>query len=178
LPAVFLAVLAGHFLLSTRGSGTLATGGVWARYDFATHSASALARYVAAGDLWVGLSYAVAATFVAFSVLRLIERRRSTGAALGGMALGGLLWAAICFVVGCCGSPMLPIYLGLLGPRFLGVTKPLTLVLTLASIAAGYAVMLRRDRACGLPRRGVPASPSGARGPRHEAGERSRPPRG
>jgi len=38
---------------------------------------------------------------------------------------------------------MLPIYLGLLGPKFLGVTKPLTFGLTLLSIVIGSAWMLK-----------------------------------
>ena len=41
---------------------------------------------------------------------------------------------------------MLPVYLGLLGPKFLGVTKPLMFVLTVLSIAVGYAWMIKRAR--------------------------------
>ena len=71
-------------------------------------------------------------------------RRESLGVSAGGLALSGVLWATVCFLTGCCGSPMLPVYVGLLGPKFLGVTRPLTFALTLISILIGYAWMLKR----------------------------------
>ena len=58
-------------------------------------------------------------------------RRASLAASAGGLTLSGILAASVCFLTGCCGSPMLPLYLGLLGPNFLGVTNPLTLAITL-----------------------------------------------
>jgi hypothetical protein len=48
-----------------------------------------------------------------------------------------LLAVAGCFLPGCCGSPMLPIYLSLLGPWFLPWAKPLSAILTALSILLG-----------------------------------------
>lgn len=148
IPCVFLAILAGHFLYATREVSISGNNAAWAAYKFEQPEESRLNRYIGPGEYWLGLSYGLAGAFAAFSLLRAIRMRRealaaSAGAA-GGIALGGLLWAGVCFLVGCCGSPMLPVYLGLLGPKFLGVTKPLTFGLTLLSIVAGSAWMLRR----------------------------------
>ncbi len=60
--------------------------------------------------------------------------------------MSGLLWAGVCFFTGCCGSPMLPIYLELLGPKFIGVTKPLTFAITVLSIFIGAVIMFKRPR--------------------------------
>jgi len=144
---VFLAVLAGHFLYVTRGLSTSKGNGQWASYELDRPAESRLTRYVRPGEYWLGLSYGLAGSFAAFCLVRAIRiRRQALAASAGPLALGGALWATICFFTGCCGSPMLPVYLGLLGPKFLGVTKPLTFGLTLLSIAAGYAWMLRRSR--------------------------------
>ncbi len=40
----------------------------------------------------------------------------------------------------------LPVYLGLLGPKFLGVTRPLTFGVTVVSIGVACAMMLKRSR--------------------------------
>ena len=71
-------------------------------------------------------------------------RRETLLRSAGGLTLSGVLWGGVCFFTGCCGSPMLPIYLGLLGPKFLSVTKPLTFVITVVSIIVGYAWMVKR----------------------------------
>ncbi len=142
---IFLAILAGHFLYATRSVSVSNGNGAWAAYEFEQPRESRLDRYIASGEYWLGLSYGLAGAFSAFYFARAIKmRRESLAASAGGVALGGLLWAGVCFFTGCCGSPMLPVYLGLLGPKFLGVTKPLTFGLTLLSIVAGYTWMLKR----------------------------------
>lgn len=142
---IFLAIFAGHFLYVTCDVSISNGNGAWAAYDFEQPKESRLNRYIAPGEYWLGLSYGLAGAFAAFCLVRAIRMRRETlAASAGGVALGGLLWAGVCFFVGCCGSPMLPVYLGLLGPKFLGVTKPLTFGLTLLSIVVGYTWMLKR----------------------------------
>ncbi|MFV1994424.1 MAG: hypothetical protein ACC661_03215 [Verrucomicrobiales bacterium] len=144
---VFLAVLAGHFLYVTRSVLPPNKDGPWASYEFERPEESRLSRYIGPGEYWLGFSYGLAGAFAAFCLARAIRmRRESLAASAGGLALSGVLWATVCFLTGCCGSPMLPVYLGLLGPKFLGVTKPLAFGLTLVSIAVGYAWMLKRTR--------------------------------
>ena len=143
----FLAVLAGHFLYVTRSVSTPNEDGPWASYEFERSEESRWRRYIGPGQYWLGFSYGLAGAFATFCLLRAIRmRRESLGASAGGFALGGALWGTVCFLTGCCGSPMLPVYLGLLGPRFLGVTRPLTFALTAVSIAVGYGWMLTRAR--------------------------------
>lgn len=144
---VLLAILAGHFLYATRDVSIRPGRGEWATYEFESPPTSRWDRYVVPGEYWIGLSYGVAGAFAALSLARALRLRRgSLGTSAGGLALGGLLWATVCFFAGCCGSPMLPVYLGLWGPRFLGVTGPLTFGLTLLSTLVGYTLILRHTR--------------------------------
>ena len=144
---VFLAVLAGHFLYVTRSVSTSNKEGPWASYEFERPEESRLSRYVGPGEYWLGFSYGLAGAFAAFCLARALRmRRESLGASAGGLAFSGVLLTTACVLIGCCGSPLLPVYLGLLGPKFIGVTRPLTFVLMLLSTVIGYAWMLKRAR--------------------------------
>lgn len=146
---VFLIIMAGHFLYVTRDISTSNEKGQWASFALDQPKESRLARYINPGEYWLGLSYGVAGAFAAFSLIQLIRRRRESLATSGrGLLLGSVLWVSVCFFIGCCGSPMLPVYLGLLGPKFLGITKPLTFALTILSLFVGYRWMLRRAKPC------------------------------
>jgi hypothetical protein len=68
----------------------------------------------------------------------------AVGAAVGGITLVGVLMAGGCFLIGCCGSPMLAVYVSLFGSRALGVGKPLTALVTLVSVSCGYWCLSRR----------------------------------
>lgn len=143
--AVFAGVLLGHFFYVTRTPTTTKSGGPWASYAFDHPSEPRFARYIDPGEHWLGLSYALAGSFATFCFGRILRMRcQALAESAGGLTLSGLLWASVCFLTGCCGSPMLPIYLGLFGPKFMAVTKPLTFGLTLLSILVGYAWMLKR----------------------------------
>lgn len=140
---VFAGILLGHFGYTTSSSAAKA-GGQWAAYEFDVPEASRIDHYLEHGNYWLGLSYGVAGAFAAWCFGRmLMMRRASLAASAGGLTLSGILAASACFLTGCCGSPMLPLYLGLLGPNFLGVTKPLTFAITLLSIAIGYIWMVK-----------------------------------
>ncbi|GMU21404.1 MAG: hypothetical protein AMXMBFR13_14970 [Phycisphaerae bacterium] len=145
ISAVFVAVLLGHFLYVTRTVAVSQDGGAWAAYEFDQPQESRWARYTAPGEYWLGLSYGLAGAFATWCFARILRLRREALAAnAAGLTLSGVLWAAVCFLTGCCGSPMLPVYLGLFGPKFLSITKPLTFCITLLSIVVGYAWMLKR----------------------------------
>lgn len=108
---------------------------------------SALVRYVSQEDYLLSLSYAVIGAFTAYAWLQTRERRRAgaTGVA-GGITLAGLLYWSGCWLTGCCGSLLLPVYLNFFGVSFLGFTKPLILLSTLASVALGVWWMQRKDK--------------------------------
>ncbi len=70
-------------------------------------------------------------------------------AAVGGATAGSVLAVAACFLSGCCGSPMLAVYLSLFGAAFLPWAKPLVAALTTAMIAGSYWWMRRKEaQAC------------------------------
>lgn len=73
---------------------------------------SAWARYVGQGDYWFGYSYALAAAFTVFALaLTIRQRRQAAQGIVGGVTMLGVLYGAGCFLIGCCGSPMLAVYL-------------------------------------------------------------------
>ena len=161
--SVFTAVFAAHFGFHAWQEARVASQ--WVVLD-TVERPSAWSRYVERQDFYLGYSYALAAAFTIFAVLfSLQERRREVGGILGGVTLIGGLYAAGCFLIGCCGSPMLVVYLSLFGSSFLGAIKPIVAGITTLSIALSGLYMIRRSRrACCSPafagKRGAGISPS------------------
>ena len=144
---VFLAVFAAHALYSGFWAGSAPAG--WADLDVSSSAVGPLGlwAYVRAQDYFVGFSYALASAFAAWAIGRCISSRGragTAGAAAGSITLVGVLMASGCFLIGCCGSPMLAIYLSLFGSRVLGFAKPLTALITLVSVGCGYWYLSRR----------------------------------
>lgn len=111
-------------------------------------SQSALNLYFQRHDYLLSLSYALVGAFTVYAWQYACERRRA--GVVGGITLAGLLFWAGCWLLGCCGSPLLPVYLSLFGSSFLGFTKPLILASTVASVALGVWWMKRKEkRDCG-----------------------------
>ena len=103
---------------------------------------------LAGARLFHRFSYALAAAFATWALSRTILFRQgrivSAGAAAGGVTLLGALMAGGCFLIGCCGSPMLAVYLSLFGAKALGLGKPLMALVTLVSVSCGYWYFSRR----------------------------------
>lgn len=105
-----------------------------------------LSLYVERGQYLIGASYALAIGFSIYALARFIESQRKGFAGfVGGITLTGVLYVAGCFLLGCCGSPMLAVYLTLFGASFLDLTRELTFALTLASVVVGYVWMERNS---------------------------------
>jgi hypothetical protein len=60
------------------------------------------------------------------------------------VTFSGFLAVAGCFLLGCCGSPMLAVYLSLFGAGFLPFAKPLVAALTTLSILGAWCWVSRR----------------------------------
>jgi hypothetical protein len=106
-----------------------------------------LQTYTACGAPWLGASYALSAAFTAYALLIFREnRRKATAGAVGGVAAMGALYAVGCFALGCCGSPMLPIYVSLLGGKFAGLGGPVMFGLTFLSVGIGFLIFRRNTR--------------------------------
>ena len=109
---------------------------------------SAWKQYFERKDYYVGYSYALAAGFTAFALMLSLQRRqRALGGVAGGLTLMGVLYGAGCFLIGCCGSPMLAIYLSVFGAKVLGFLKPLMAGITTASVLMSGTIVVRRAQA-------------------------------
>jgi len=97
-------------------------------------------RYLETQSYWLGYSYALSLAFASVAFRRYREKQMCSARnfALGGVTLSGFLGVVGCFLVGCCGSPMLGVYLSLFGASFLPWAKPLIAGLTTVMIAASY----------------------------------------
>lgn len=99
-----------------------------------------LHRYIETQSYWLGFSYALSLAFAAAALRRYREERFCTtrNLAVGGVTFSGFLAVAGCYLLGCCGSPMLAVYLGLFGAAFLPLARPLVAFLTAVFIAAAW----------------------------------------
>lgn len=102
-------------------------------------------KYIREQEYFLGISYALSFVFIAFAFLRFKENRKNAFKA----TLGGGLWAIIlwfiCFLFGCCGSPMLIVYLNLIGLSSLKVPKLALLVMTIIFISMGYIWLIKKS---------------------------------
>lgn len=141
---VFSSVFAGHFGYHAWREASVAAK--WMSFD-GIERPSAWARYAERQDWFLGYSYALAGAFTAFALMLSIrQRRREAGGVLGGLTLMGGLYAAGCFLIGCCGSPMLAVYLSLFGASFLGAVKPIVAGITTLSVVLGAWYLVRRSQ--------------------------------
>lgn len=110
----------------------------------------AWSRYVERQDYYIGFSYGLAAAFTVFALLQSMQgRRRQMQGVLGGLTLSGTLYAAGCYLIGCCGSPMLAVYLSLFGTSILGLLKPIVAgATTLSVVLGGFYIVRRSQRPC------------------------------
>lgn len=124
--------------------------------------------YVAARDYLTGYSYALPLAFAAIALRRYRECRQrqvctAGKVAVGGITMSGFIAGSGCFLLGCCGSPMLGIYLSLFGPSFLPLVKPLVAGVTTVIVAFSYYWWIwRRNRNGTMPSVTPDCAPSGA----------------
>jgi hypothetical protein len=103
--------------------------------------------YFLNGDYFLGLAYGMAVGFFIYILLTFLSQRNAGFYGIvGGASISGILYGAGCFLVGCCGSPMLGVYVAVFGVSFLGFTKPIIFIVTLASIIFGVFQLNRKNR--------------------------------
>ncbi len=143
---VFVAAVAAHMAYKAMFPDTGPEQDRWAAPSQAENAWFRL--YVESGMHYLGLSCACSITFAAVMFRRYREQRlcADRNLAIGGITLSGVLSVVGCFLIGCCGSPMLGVYVSFLGPWFLPWTGPMTLGLTVLSLAGGWWWMWRRER--------------------------------
>ena len=158
----FVTVFVGHVLYLRYLASASQKG--WA--DNFNSPVSFWERYIIGKDYFVSFSYALSASFAVWATARFVYSRRRAAAigAFGGVSLVTVLAAAGCFLIGCCGSPMLPIYISLFGSQAAGIGKPLMALISLISIGGGYVYVMRRPecrcsdpQTCPFPEQSSPA---------------------
>lgn len=105
-----------------------------------------LRNYIETKNYWLGYSYGLSAAFASVALRSYLSSpcRESKTFAIGSVTFTGLFAAAGCFLIGCCGSPMLVVWLNLFGAAFIPFAKPFIAIVTTVSIAAAWFWMLRR----------------------------------
>lgn len=142
----FAAGLAAHF-------GFIAWRFHSARAAWADTSALSLAelieKYAADVEYIIGISVACSFAFAAFVLQRTFSQTRTKLAAVTTASGFGTFMAVFgCFLVGCCGSPVLAVYAGIFGAAFAPLAKWLTLVVTLLSVGFGFWWIRRNEKKC------------------------------
>jgi hypothetical protein len=101
-------------------------------------------KYIKEEEHFLGISYALSFAFMAFAFLKFRENRKAAlKAAFSSGLLAVFLWFS-CFLFGCCGSPMLIVYLNLIGLSKLKVPKLILLVMTIVFIGVGYVWLIKK----------------------------------
>lgn len=141
---MFIVVFLGHALYLRHQSAMPAEG--WADVGVGQSGLWGFDYYIQAQDYYMGFSYALGVAFAVWAFLKYLTVRQAAMAAgaAGSVTLVGVLMAAGCFLIGCCGSPMLGIYAGLFGAKALGVGKSLMALVTLLSVGFGFWYLSRR----------------------------------
>jgi hypothetical protein len=145
---VFVAIFVAHALYVGACAVTAPSG--WSDFGMSASATGpfGLGAYWRGQEYFIGFSYALGASFAAWALTRCISFRQARvaagGAAVGGITLVGVLMAGGCFLIGCCGSPMLAIYVSLFGSKALGVGKPVTALVTLITVSCGYWCLSHR----------------------------------
>lgn len=145
-PLVFVTVFTAHAFYLSRIVATPMEG--WADSGVMDTGFLQLGPYLQGQDYFTGFSYALGAAFAAWALGRFLRSRQAAMAAgaAGSVTFVGVLMAAGCFLIGCCGSPLLGVYLGIFGAEALGVGKPLMALVSLGSVGAGYWYLTRRAK--------------------------------
>ena len=102
-------------------------------------------EYIKGQEYFLGLSYALSFAFIVFAFFKFKENRKNAlKAAMGGGIFTVILWF-LCFLFGCCGSPMLIVYFNLLGISGLKVPKLVLLLMTVVFIVLGYVWLIKKS---------------------------------
>lgn len=141
---VFVIVYAAHAFYLSLIASTPTEG--WANDGVMGSVSLGFGPYLHGQDFYTGFSYALGGAFAVWAIgifLRSRQAAMAAGAA-GSISLVGILMATGCFLIGCCGSPMLGIYLGIFGANALGIGKPMMALVSLISVVIGYLYLSRR----------------------------------
>jgi len=145
--ATFVTVLIIHFILVNVFPGIDPIQEQWRKVPTAEPSGW-WDYYLTGQHFWLGYSYALAFGFAVYALLQYLSLRfRASGnLAAGGVTYSALLSVFGCFLVGCCGSPMLGVYLCLFGASFLPLAQPLVALVTTVLIGSFWLLLTKKRK--------------------------------
>lgn len=111
---------------------------------------SSLQHYLDTDRYWMGYSYGLCFAF-AIVAWRKYPKKTCGGSriqVISGVSFPGFLAAAGCFLTGCCGSPMLAVWLSLFGVSFLPFAKPLVAIMTTLTVGLTWFWMDKKRTPC------------------------------
>lgn len=102
--------------------------------------------YIESQNYLFGYTYGVSLGFAAYAFQKYSQSKCgfARNMAFGGVTFSGVLAVSVCFLIGCCGSPMFVVWMNLFGAAFLPFSKILIAVLTTVSVLVGWLWMTRR----------------------------------
>lgn len=110
---------------------------------------NSLSLYFKQQDFFLSFSYALTVAFTIYAILKFQENRKSGVVGIvSGITLISVFYIGGCFLLGCCGSPMLAVYLSVFGSSFLGFTKPVIAIMTTLSVIIGYFWIEKKSKGC------------------------------
>lgn len=147
--AAFIAVLVIHFIWINLFPDIDPEQSAWASVSD-PESVSWWARYLATQSYWLGYSYAISIAFAVFALLNHLSNRGCGGGAfaIGGVGLSGFLAAFGCFLIGCCGSPMLAVYMSLFGASVLPFAGPFVALFITIMIGLSWWWLKKKTAKC------------------------------
>jgi len=140
IPAtVFLAVIIGHFIWVGWSGSRPTIQEQWVTVA-PSQPASWWQIYVDNQSYWLGYPYALSLAFAAYTLIRYheVHSKAMRNMALGGVTFSGILLFAGCHLIGCCGSPLLIVYLNLFGAAFVPLAKPLIALISTVTILTAW----------------------------------------
>jgi hypothetical protein len=154
--AVFAGTVAIHYLWTSAPPSPPPAPSPWA--SLPAEEVTRLSQYLGGGGYWLAYSYGISFAFAAVALRRYLRKKSASGKrfALGGATFSGALAFFGCYLTGCCGSPMLVVYLNLFGAGFLPFAKPFIAGVTTLSLLGAWLWMRRNER------RGEACCPSNA----------------
>ena len=142
-PGVFIAIVLFHYFWLVLFPEKNPVQSEWAPAD---DGVSTWNRYIETQSYFMSYAYAISLTFASIAFQKYEEEKacHTKNLALGGITLSGFLAMAGCFLLGCCGSPMLGVYLSFFGASFLPFAKPIIAIITTLMVAGSWWWMNRK----------------------------------
>lgn len=136
--SAFLIAWGVHYLWLSFSTAEIAIQTQWVSFD--PPPLSAWQRYFSTQAYFISYAYSLSFAFAVISFRRYRENQICSRTTLGitGLGLSGLSSLGACFFAGCCGSPMLSVYLSFLGTKFLPFAKPLVALLTTVMVGGAW----------------------------------------